>query len=138
MTDYVVTCKACKDELTIASNTKMDPVAQMDLAMDLGWFRVGGNLYCPDHGFRAAQQIRLIQFIERGTPTFVCPDCWTVSPNPNDATNSYCVSCHAFKFEDYMDPRCMEPTCPDFGDSSFGEGTCPAEHAIPPARRNVV
>lgn len=26
-------------------------------------------------------------------------------------------------------PRCCEPTCPDFGDWDFGEGTCPAEHA---------
>lgn len=29
-------------------------------------------------------------------------------------------------------PRCCEPTCPDFGDWDFGEGTCPAEHS--PAR----
>jgi hypothetical protein len=30
-------------------------------------------------------------------------------------------------------PRCYEPTCPDFGSWDFGEGTCPAEHAEPPA-----
>lgn len=29
--------------------------------------------------------------------------------------------------------RCQEPTCPDYGDPSFGEGTCPAEHAQPGA-----
>lgn len=28
-------------------------------------------------------------------------------------------------------PRCQEPTCPDFGDPDFGEGTCPSEHAHP-------
>jgi len=27
-------------------------------------------------------------------------------------------------------PRCHEPTCPDFGSYDFGEGTCPAEHAV--------
>lgn len=27
------------------------------------------------------------------------------------------------------DVRCRDPHCPDFGDPSFGEGTCPAEHA---------
>lgn len=27
--------------------------------------------------------------------------------------------------------KCEEPTCPDFGDPDFGEGTCPAEHARP-------
>lgn len=27
------------------------------------------------------------------------------------------------------DIRCFDPHCPDFGDPSFGEGTCPAEHA---------
>lgn len=30
-------------------------------------------------------------------------------------------------------PRCQEPTCPDYGDPDFGEGTCPAEHAEPAA-----
>lgn len=30
-------------------------------------------------------------------------------------------------------PRCYEPTCPDYGSWDFGEGTCPAEHAEPPA-----
>lgn len=29
----------------------------------------------------------------------------------------------------YEVPRCQVPTCPDFGDPDFGEGTCPAEHA---------
>jgi hypothetical protein len=29
------------------------------------------------------------------------------------------------------DIRCQDPTCPDFGDPDFGEGTCPAEHADP-------
>lgn len=24
---------------------------------------------------------------------------------------------------------CQDPECPDFGDPSFGEGTCPAGHA---------
>jgi hypothetical protein len=27
-------------------------------------------------------------------------------------------------------PRCQESTCPDFGSYDFGEGTCPAEHAV--------
>jgi hypothetical protein len=27
--------------------------------------------------------------------------------------------------------KCEEPTCPDFGDPDFGEGTCPAGHAEP-------
>lgn len=27
-------------------------------------------------------------------------------------------------------PACTEPTCPDFGSTDFGEGTCPAEHAL--------
>lgn len=31
--------------------------------------------------------------------------------------------------------RCLEPTCPDFGDPDFGEGTCPAERADPTAKR---
>jgi hypothetical protein len=34
-----------------------------------------------------------------------------------------------------MPPRCMEPTCPDFGSYDFGEGTCPSEHASAPAMR---
>jgi hypothetical protein len=29
-------------------------------------------------------------------------------------------------------PRCQEPSCPDFGDPHFGDGTCPSEHADPP------
>lgn len=33
--------------------------------------------------------------------------------------------------EDAERPRCMEPTCPDYGDPDFGEMTCPAEHADP-------
>ena len=28
-------------------------------------------------------------------------------------------------------PHCQDPTCPDYGDPNFGEGTCPAEHADP-------
>jgi hypothetical protein len=136
MSDYVVTCNECGRGLTITSNTEMDAFAQVELAMDLGWFRVGGKLHCPDHGFRAAQQIRLIRFTERGTLTFVCPDCWMVTPDPEDVNYCYCPNCHAFKYDfPILDPRCMEPTCPDFGDRSFGEGTCPAEHAVPPARR---
>jgi hypothetical protein len=67
--------------------------------------------------------------------TFTCPDCKMISSNFNDVINSYCGRCHAFKWEDYMPPRCMEPTCPDFGSYDFGEGTCPAEHAYPPAKR---
>jgi hypothetical protein len=27
-------------------------------------------------------------------------------------------------------PRCRVATCPDFGDPDFGEGTCPAWHAV--------
>lgn len=27
---------------------------------------------------------------------------------------------------------CMWPSCENFGDPDFGEGTCPAEHADPP------
>jgi hypothetical protein len=30
-------------------------------------------------------------------------------------------------------PFCFEPTCPDFGDPNFGEGTCPESHATPAA-----
>lgn len=26
---------------------------------------------------------------------------------------------------------CQDPSCPDFGDPTFGEATCPAEHAEP-------
>lgn len=26
-------------------------------------------------------------------------------------------------------PCCTEPCCPNYGDTSFGEGTCPEEHA---------
>lgn len=69
-------------------------------------------------------------------PYFVCPDCCTFSPNPNDVDNSYCFRCHAFKAESYMEPRCFEPTCIDFGSWDFGEGTCPAKHALPPAHRD--
>jgi hypothetical protein len=29
-------------------------------------------------------------------------------------------------------PQCQAPTCPDFGDPDFGEGTCPSDHADPP------
>lgn len=69
-------------------------------------------------------------------PSFTCPDCHQITYHPDDVTNSYCgTNCHAFKNESYMRPRCMEPTCEDFGDYDFGEGTCPQEHAIPPARR---
>lgn len=69
--------------------------------------------------------------------TFTCPDCKMTTPNVHDVRNSYCPNCHAFKFETFNDVRCFEPTCPDFGSYDFGEGTCPAEHAQPPARRNT-
>ncbi len=35
---------------------------------------------------------------------------WEVDPNPK--------------------VRCGEPTCPDFGSADFGEGSCPADHAL--------
>lgn len=68
---------------------------------------------------------------------FTCPDCRAISYHPEDVRNAYCGYCHAFKCESYQKPRCMEPTCPDFGDYDFGEATCPTEHAIPPAWRQV-
>lgn len=67
--------------------------------------------------------------------TFTCPDCRSVTRLPEDVKNSYCPRCHLFYFDDVSKLRCFEPTCPDFGDRSFGEGTCPSEHAVPPARR---
>lgn len=69
------------------------------------------------------------------TKSFTCPDCKRTSFHPADVINAYCGACHAFKNDDWMAPRCMEPRCPDFGDYDFGEGTCPADHAIPPGRR---
>lgn len=88
-----------------------------------------------DPAFVAAQQSRLMRMTAAGKPTFVCPDCWAVSPQSDDVKNSYCFNCHAFKAGTELPPRCFEPTCPDFGDPNFGEGTCPSEHAVPPARR---
>lgn len=67
--------------------------------------------------------------------TFTCPDCRLTSPSKDDVENSYCVGCHEFKYERDRPPRCMEPTCPDFGSYDFGEAACPQEHAVPPARR---
>lgn len=72
---------------------------------------------------------------ERNTDVFTCPDCKISSPNPNDVKYCYCAMCHNFKFQTVEDVRCMEPSCIDFGDPSFGDGTCPEEHAVPPARR---
>lgn len=66
--------------------------------------------------------------------TFTCPDCRATMRQRDDVVNSYCARCHAFKWQP-EDPRCMEPTCPDFGSYDFAEGTCPQEHAVPPARR---
>jgi len=68
-------------------------------------------------------------------PYFVCPDCCHFTPHPDDVANSYCPSCHEFKFDIFDQVKCFEPSCPDFGDPNFGEGTCPSEHAVPPARR---
>lgn len=34
--------------------------------------------------------------------------------------------------------RCQEPTCPDYGDKNFGEGTCPQEHALMPVGQNDI
>lgn len=70
-------------------------------------------------------------------PYFVCPDCCTFTPNPNDVANTYCGYCHQFKFMSFSDARCFEPTCVDFGDRNFGDGTCPSEHATPPAHRTL-
>lgn len=69
-------------------------------------------------------------------PSFTCPDCQSVSHNPEDARNSYCGRCHAFKPETYVDPRCMEPVCPDFGSYDFGAGACPLQHAFFPAQQS--
>jgi NTP pyrophosphatase (non-canonical NTP hydrolase) len=33
--------------------------------------------------------------------------------------------------------KCGDPICPDFGDPSFGEGTCPSEHATLPKPEGV-
>lgn len=70
-------------------------------------------------------------------PSFTCPDCKRTSYHPEEVKHSYCGNCHQFKCEQWMTPRCMEPMCPDFGDYDFGEGTCPQEHAIPPAWRSA-
>lgn len=72
---------------------------------------------------------------EPGPPRFTCPDCHRSTPHPQDVANSYCPTCHAFKNEGYLRPRCMEPSCPAFGDYDFGEATCPEYHAVPPAQR---
>lgn len=32
---------------------------------------------------------------------------------------------------DRVGTACVDPSCPDYGDPDFGEGTCPAEHAGP-------
>lgn len=38
--------------------------------------------------------------------------------------------CHRIQvIEETLGLRCREPSCPDYGDADFGEGTCPAEHA---------
>lgn len=69
-------------------------------------------------------------------PSFICPDCYRFTPHPDDAANSYCTECHQFKNETGQRPRCMEPSCPNFGSYDFGNGTCPVDvHAIPPAAR---
>lgn len=68
-------------------------------------------------------------------PYFVCPGCYTFTAHPDDVANSYCGHCHQFKFEILEDVRCFELTCADFGDRNFGDGTCPSEHAVPPAKR---
>jgi hypothetical protein len=67
--------------------------------------------------------------------TFTCPDCKMTSPNRNDVENTYCGHCHVFQLDPSM-PRCLEPTCPDFGDYSFGDDTCPPDHAFAPAVRS--
>jgi hypothetical protein len=67
--------------------------------------------------------------------TFTCPDCKSTTRGREDVSNSYCPACHEFKHDNLTQLRCMEPTCPDFGSRNFGEGTCPTEHAVPPARR---
>lgn len=66
--------------------------------------------------------------------TFTCPDCGRITRHPTDVRESYCPDCHAFKNEDYMTPRCMEPTCPHFGSYD----ACPdlIRHRVPPAKRN--
>lgn len=68
-----------------------------------------------------------------GPATFTCPDCGAASPHPDDVANCYCGNCHAFKNESYMPPRCMEPSCPQFGSYDL----CPQlkQHQIPPALR---
>lgn len=60
-----------------------------------------------------------------GGPVYAqCPDCGgdgaEIKPGP-------IVGCDRWQAA----PRCQEPTCPDFGDPDFGEGTCPAEHTHP-------
>lgn len=32
--------------------------------------------------------------------------------------------------QDKATPRCVDPDCPNFYDPSFGEGSCPADHAL--------
>lgn len=34
--------------------------------------------------------------------------------------------------------KCSDPECPDFGDPSFGEGTCPADHVFTPEQHGVI
>jgi hypothetical protein len=95
----------------------------------------GGCPRCVEIFDNLASQPRQPRPLPDPDKTFTCPDCKAVSPNINDTKNSYCPNCHEFKHDDFTQLRCMEPTCPDFGSRDFGEGTCPQEHAVPPARR---
>lgn len=82
-----------------------------------------------------ALAVALAKMYRFNGPSFICPDCHGFSAHPDDAANSYCARCHAFKYESWQRPRCMEPTCENFGDYEFGGATCPEEHECPPAKR---
>lgn len=63
-----------------------------------------------------------------------CPWPWDPQQLVGAAMGQYhCGYCGAMcmagmEHVDYT-PRCNDPSCRDFGDVNFGEGTCPAEHA---------
>lgn len=79
--------------------------------------------------------LALIKIDRTDQPYFVCPDCCSFSTHPDDVENSYCARCHGFKCQSWQRPRCMEPSCDNFGDRDFGGATCPEDHAEPPAKR---
>lgn len=47
--------------------------------------------------FLLQQASRKVRMDKKGIAYFECPDCHTISPNPDDIANKYCSNCHQFK-----------------------------------------